>query len=212
MYFLKPVSQKKGYTMALINCPECNNMISDKAESCPNCGLPGTSFGGLSTPLCPEFPQDLTIGKQISGWALGSTFYGTFDWRFNNFHHIRNGSVSVSLHREGLLVSGGLTYYTIHKSQIIDLRSTVLSEPVVIKKSVVGRAVVGSLILGPLGAIVGGMSGIGSKGEKVKDIYLLEINFWEIETRVPQTLLISGHQSTIPPFIDRFYKEIKTTL
>lgn len=26
--------------MALINCPECNKEISDKAMSCPNCGYP----------------------------------------------------------------------------------------------------------------------------------------------------------------------------
>ncbi|SHO50614.1 zinc-ribbon domain-containing protein [Anaerocolumna xylanovorans] len=26
--------------MALINCPECNKEISDKAASCPNCGYP----------------------------------------------------------------------------------------------------------------------------------------------------------------------------
>lgn len=26
--------------MALINCPECNKEISDKAKSCPNCGCP----------------------------------------------------------------------------------------------------------------------------------------------------------------------------
>ena len=26
--------------MALINCPECNKQISDKANSCPNCGYP----------------------------------------------------------------------------------------------------------------------------------------------------------------------------
>lgn len=26
--------------MALINCPECNHQISDKAQSCPNCGYP----------------------------------------------------------------------------------------------------------------------------------------------------------------------------
>ena len=45
-------------------------------------------------------------------------------------------------------------------------------------KSVIGRAVVGGLLLGPVGAIVGGMSGIGAKKEtKViqnanEDIYL----------------------------------------
>lgn len=26
--------------MALIDCPECGKRISDKAESCPNCGVP----------------------------------------------------------------------------------------------------------------------------------------------------------------------------
>lgn len=28
--------------MALINCPECNNEVSDKAKACPKCGLPLT--------------------------------------------------------------------------------------------------------------------------------------------------------------------------
>lgn len=29
--------------MALINCPECGKQISDKANSCPNCGYPMAS-------------------------------------------------------------------------------------------------------------------------------------------------------------------------
>lgn len=45
-------------------------------------------------------------------------------------------------------------------------------------KSVIGRAIVGGLLLGPVGAIVGGMSGIGTKQEtkiiknEKEDIYL----------------------------------------
>ncbi|MDR0321839.1 MAG: UvrD-helicase domain-containing protein, partial [Treponema sp.] len=31
--------------MPLINCPDCNNKISDLAESCPHCGLPAKYFG-----------------------------------------------------------------------------------------------------------------------------------------------------------------------
>lgn len=30
--------------MALINCPECNKQISDKAQACPHCGLPASYF------------------------------------------------------------------------------------------------------------------------------------------------------------------------
>ncbi len=26
--------------MALINCPECNSQVSDKARECPECGYP----------------------------------------------------------------------------------------------------------------------------------------------------------------------------
>lgn len=36
--------------MALIECPECKNQISDKAYACPHCGLPGSFFdGGIET-------------------------------------------------------------------------------------------------------------------------------------------------------------------
>lgn len=43
-------------------------------------------------------------------------------------------------------------------------------------KSVVGRAVLGGVLLGPLGAILGGMSGIGSK-EKTDTHYFIVINY-----------------------------------
>ena len=33
--------------MALINCPECGNQVSDQAGACPNCGYP--IRGGTST-------------------------------------------------------------------------------------------------------------------------------------------------------------------
>ena len=32
--------------MALIECPECGNKISDKADKCPHCGLPSSYFDG----------------------------------------------------------------------------------------------------------------------------------------------------------------------
>ncbi|MFO2684788.1 CFI-box-CTERM domain-containing protein, partial [Legionella pneumophila serogroup 1] len=34
--------------MSLINCAECGHQISDKAESCPNCGNPQKAIGTLS--------------------------------------------------------------------------------------------------------------------------------------------------------------------
>lgn len=46
--------------MALINCPECNKEISDKASSCPNCGFPIQSqsfkpkFSSTGMNVCPK--------------------------------------------------------------------------------------------------------------------------------------------------------------
>lgn len=51
-----------------------------------------------------------------------------------------------------------------------------LSEKEIVEKSksVVGRAVVGGVLLGPLGAVVGGVSGVGDK-KKEKTEYYIEI-------------------------------------
>ena len=49
--------------MALINCPECNKEISDKAIACPNCGFPiqemiqklnKTKFSPTGMNVCPK--------------------------------------------------------------------------------------------------------------------------------------------------------------
>ena len=61
-------------------------------------------------------------------------------------------------------------------------------------KSVIGRAVVGCLLLGPLGAIVGGISGIGTKTKRIKKSEYLVISFWSETSRRPQTLLFSGEK------------------
>jgi len=38
--------------LPLINCPECEKQISDKADACPHCGLPARWFGDSSTIMC----------------------------------------------------------------------------------------------------------------------------------------------------------------
>lgn len=50
--------------MSLIKCTECGNEISDKAETCPNCGNPIISNGILE-----EAPV-VTIQKTYKRWKL----------------------------------------------------------------------------------------------------------------------------------------------
>lgn len=205
--------------MALIKCPECSKEISDKAISCPNCGVPLikvdlipkeeidviTDNSDLMT--YPELPSDLSIGKQIVNWAFDAAFEGFYDGRENVISKIPSGKVNVILFTHGIQIISGLQFYQINNSQIISLKRTSHEELVNANKSVIGRAVVGGLILGPLGAIVGGMSGIGSKEKFVNKNYFI-INFWDVETRSAQTILISSTEPTkIDSFILRQQKE-----
>lgn len=58
------------------------------------------------------------------------------------------------------------------------IAANVVTEKEIIEsnKSVVGRAAVGGVLLGPLGAIVGGMSGVGNK-TKANTHYFMIINY-----------------------------------
>lgn len=46
--------------MALIECPECKNRISDKAHACPHCGLPGSFFTAAT-----KMPEDDTVASGV---------------------------------------------------------------------------------------------------------------------------------------------------
>lgn len=204
--------------MALINCFECGKEVSDKALSCPHCGVPfekvsvaTENISQISSNLeelkFPDLPADLSIGKQITNWSFDSAFDGFFDGRENLISKIPSGKVNVLLHTHGLQIVSGLNFYPIHNAQIISLRKTTQEELTKMDKSVIGRAVVGGLILGPLGAIVGGMSGIGSKEKFINKQYFV-INFWDIETKSTQTILIGSTENTkIDAFILRQQKE-----
>lgn len=41
--------------MALINCPECNKQVSNRAKICPNCGCPINT--NLKYKLITPFPK-----------------------------------------------------------------------------------------------------------------------------------------------------------
>ncbi len=202
--------------MALINCPECDKQISDKAISCPNCGVPITKEildteksidEKMEILPFPNLPQNLDIGKQITNWAFDAAFDGFWDGRENTLSVLPSGKVTVLLHTHGIQIMSGLNFYPIHNSQIISLKTVSKEELVKTDKSVIGRAVVGGLILGPLGAIVGGMSGIGSK-EKFIDKQYFIINFWDITTQSAQSILISSTEKTkMNSFILRQEKE-----
>lgn len=203
--------------MALIYCEECGNQISDRAEICPHCGLPireeadvdlNASISTNEIISCPEsFPNDLSIGQQIVNWQSDAAFNGIYNIEENTINSIPSGKVKVTLHTHGVRIYAGIKTFEIHNSQLISIVETTSSQIMKVKKSVIGRAVVGNLVMGPIGAIVGAISGIGTK-DKTKVTQYVVINFWDVNTRTPQSILIQCDGSQpIDAFIARQKKE-----
>jgi len=205
--------------MAPIICTKCSWKNSDKAIICQNCVHPLCNDHSTHTTFpeevkndsglieFPDLPADLSIGKQIINWSNDAFFSGFFDPRENSISKIPGGKVSVLLFTHGIRIDSKSQNYEIHNAQIICLKTASHEDLVKYDKSVVGRAMLGGLILGPLGALVGGMSGIGSKEKFVKKYYFI-INYWDIETRIAQAIIISTeNNSRIESFILRQQKE-----
>lgn len=83
----------------------------------------------------------------------------------------------------------------------------IVTEKEIVEKSkhVVGRAVVGGLLLGPLGAVVGGMSGVGDKKKQKTNTYYV-INYLSGTGGEPSVLsfkLAGGFPSAYIKFTER---------
>lgn len=97
--------------------------------------------------------------------------------------------------------------FYIRYEQICGVAIVTEKEVIEANKSVVGRAVVGGVLLGPLGAVVGGISGVGSKKETVNRGYLV-INYHQTDspedTRVVSLEIVGATLG-----IDKFVKILK---
>ena len=87
----------------------------------------------------------------------------------NELGNYRAGDmVDVALYKNHLIVKSPIIKQeiTLNYSQITDVFYGLQTEITDKNKSVIGRALVGGLLLGGVGAIVGGISGIGTKKKK----------------------------------------------
>lgn len=64
--------------MSLIRCPECGNSISDKAESCPHCGLPASYFFSLDK-------DAVSIGQENLDYKNLQNVLLSFDRDYSSF-------------------------------------------------------------------------------------------------------------------------------
>lgn len=77
-------------------------------------------------------------------------------------------------------------------------------------KSVTGRAIAGGVLLGPLGAIIGGMSGVGNK-QKSETHYYMIINYKSRDEEIKVlSFEIVGSSMNWSSFIEELRSKIKT--
>lgn len=88
--------------------------------------------------------------------------------------------VEVALYEGHLELKAALSKHepiSLQYSQITDIFHGIQSELVEKDSSVIGRAVAGGLLFGGVGAVVGGMSGVGKKKEKNVTMKVLIISY-----------------------------------
>ena len=100
--------------------------------------------------------------------------------------------VSVKKTEEGINIEYFQSNYNvfIRYSNIINIVNRNYTEEEIKNKSVVGRALVGGILTGGIGAVVGGMSGIGSKTKK-KTVPAFEILY--TENGIEKTILLEDY-------------------
>ena len=79
--------------MALIKCPECGNLISDKAEKCPHCGVPAEYFFKRTT--IGENTLEVVDYKRLSNILI--SFDSDYATLFSASHYITHRE-TVRLH------------------------------------------------------------------------------------------------------------------
>lgn len=190
--------------MSLIRCPECHKEVSDKAVSCVNCGFPlqnNEPIDQSSNMLCPNLNCDLNIGEVIV--TPDNCVAIEYQSSLTKNEILNSGKYYLYLNKNGISVtslSPDDIILPIHYKQLEKIE-LVTSEQLK-NKSVIGRAALGGIIFGPLGAIVGGMSGIGQK--PIKSKYYIILNFWDINSRILKTISFGANSflfSSVPRFI-----------
>lgn len=94
----------------------------------------------------------------------------------DNLGVYKNGDmVDVALYEDHLIITSPILKQeiTLNYNQITDVFYGLETEIIEKNKSVIGRAVAGGILFGGVGAVVGGISGTGTKAKKERHFYFI---------------------------------------
>lgn len=196
--------------MALITCSECQNQVSSFAAVCPKCGCPvATHETAQVAPqnVGPNLPEDLSLGDKDFQWLTPDRFSGQSSAQSTIPGLAVGEHVIVTRMNGGISMYGiGNGFVSVHYSQIASVEFIEAAKVKEEKKSVIGRALLGGVLLGPVGAIVGGISGAGSN-QKVTDG--ISITFWSIPQQKYVSLVLEKESKVTRDFARSLKEKIK---
>lgn len=190
--------------MSLIPCPDCQTQVSTRAVACPKCGCP---IANATRPAVapeikrPNLPEDLFVHgndfrwsglpDRISGKATIETTIPA--WAGNDYVSVTRLKTGISLYADKQ------DSINLHYSQIAAVTFLEATKQKEKKKSVLGRALIGGVLLGPLGAVVGGISGTGSD---IRSFDGMSITFWSLAQNQYMNLVIDSKSRDVKRFVD----------
>ncbi len=126
------------------------------------------------------------------------------------------GGTKLEILKNGSLEINTGSYHTSAVLDIEDLISITIEEQESVyekkEKSIIGRALIGGLLLGPVGAVVGGMTGIGKKTIKLSDLpdYLVSFKIYDRSLEKEKIILFEFKKkdfNRINEFFNKYFKE-----
>lgn len=193
--------------MALIDCFECSKQISSMALVCPYCGCPisASNLVANKPDRMPILPENLYVHTAVFGFGTPGGVNGYVSHACE-IPGVRLGDrVSIKRLKEGLYIHDLYEKMAVvHFAQVVSAEyvdgMSVKSE----SKSVLGRAAVGAVLLGPFGAVVGGMSGLSKKQKAIDG---MRLTFWSVDAKRYDTLLLETESYGLRNFCDLITKE-----
>lgn len=204
-------------------CTNCGEEVSQEDNFCQNCGSEVKSNNKAVKETEPKQIQQpsssdlshINFTENI-GRKLWTAKHLQTKYKGGSCLDVKEGPAAILFHKRGLRIhSGFFKSFKIPYSNIITVKyedRDSMGNYKTKDKSVVGRAAAGGLLLGPLGAVLGGMSGIGSKSKKLdKETDYLIINYWDKETKSNEVLLFAedNKRKKFNEFVNEYRKRKK---
>ena len=180
--------------MTLTNCVICNTEVNTQESICPNCNNPIHANDFLKF---PELPKDLSLGQNITHSGERTSIEGKINREYTTIDEITDEKVILNLHIFGIRISGGL-FFNIHDSQISSIKLTSESE---IEKEA-NEAVYYSLSDKK-------PNEINTSEHSSNEVFYLVINYWDIKSKLHQTLVINASKTVIKWFLRQRTEESK---